>query len=212
MAADEIDIIETIVHSLEVEQFFAGQRFLFGTVEADEGCTRSAGGIQRRLRVKTRRGGASFIELGYEETAGKTIIRVLVEERKSYTFEFSLCASEKNDVCEIFAPDEETAPVKSYIRRYAPDLFDEDGRIRFVSFDEKSCEVADFWRRLVLYTVLRGRAREWRQNNGKGAFHFKPKRREIKKEPGFVETNRGAFLGSLFFFLLLLGWYIWLRN
>lgn len=216
MAIERIDIIQGIVDELSADRaVFFGRDMLVGTVVADELLREENTALRRRLTLK--RGSRQFeAVLSYRRgEAGQLMVSVLVTEQTEQAYTAELQFSEQADVCVVGDRNLplEKAGLLNYIRRYAPQLFNEGGEVWFGAFREMDgAELAVFWQRLILYAVLHGRAKARRaQKTAKPKLHTRFKT-QPEAELSFAQANRGAFLGALFFFVLLVGWFIWLRE
>lgn len=216
MAIERIDIIQGIVDELSDDKaVFFGRDMLVGTVVADALLRKEDTELKRRLTLK--RGSRQFgIVLSYRRSeAAQLTLDVLVTEQTEQAYMAELQFSEQADgyvVGDRNLPLEK-AGLLNYIRRYAPQLFNENGEVWFGMFRKMDgAELAVFWQRLILYAVLHGRAKARRaQKAAKPRLHTRFKT-QPEVELSFTQANRGAFLGALFFFVLLVGWFIWLRE
>lgn len=216
MAIERIDIIQGIVDELSDDKMvFFGRDMLVGTVVADELLREEDTEPKRRLALK--RGNCQFsVVLSYRRNeAAQLTLCVLVKEQTEQAYTAELQFNEQADVCFVGdrdLPMEKTGLI-NYIRRYAPQLFNEGGEVWFGAFRKMDgTELAAFWQRLILYAVLHGRAKARRaQKSAKPRMHTRFKT-QPEAELSFTQANRGAFLGALFFFILLVGWFIWLRE
>lgn len=216
MTVSIIDIVQDIIGDMNSgESIFLQRDMLVGTVVEDNGCREDERGLSRCLTLE-RDSRRFTVELYCRQDSEiSLIIGALVSEQsmQEYEAELQFTASQ----CGFTAGDrkmvQEKAGVVNYIRRYAPQLFNDNGEVIFGEFTAAGKnEQSLFWQRFILYAVLHGRAKAQRSSeNKKAVFHTKLKM-ESAREPSFTEANQGAFMAALFFFLLLVGWFVWLRE
>lgn len=202
---NKIEIIRRIQDCTD-GSFFRGKKIFLGKIadeiKTEKGCA---------LICENERGSVIRLEISCTEDG----LSVAILEKEPKVYEYSFCIEENADVFFLWEKlaKSEAESVKSYIKRYSPDLFDENDNVLLGEFtDEVNDAMLDmFWQRILKYAVLSERAKKARPVLKKSAYHIKLKHEE-EIEPTFFMATRGAFIGMAFFLILLIGWYVFLRE